>query len=76
MAVIRDVRSVVTGALEIQRANKTIGSSLEAAPTVFVQMDAVDIEALSSIDFAEVCITSGISIVKGVAPEVHSASTL
>ena len=30
------VRRVVTGALEIERANKKIGSSLEAAPQVFV----------------------------------------
>ncbi len=34
---VRDVRSVVTGALEIERqVKKTIGSALEAAPDVFV----------------------------------------
>src|SRR6185312_13169860 len=33
---VRDVRAVVTGALEIERANKKIGSSLEAAPVVYV----------------------------------------
>ena len=33
---IKRVRRVVTGALEIERANKKIGSSLEAAPQVFV----------------------------------------
>ncbi len=33
---IRGVRAVVTGALEIERAQKHIGSSLEAAPKVFV----------------------------------------
>jgi isoleucyl-tRNA synthetase len=65
---IRDVRSVVTGALEIQRANKTIGSSLEAAPIVHVQLDAVDVEALKSVDFADICITSAISISESVAP--------
>ena len=32
MAQVRDVRRVVTGALEIERARKRIGSSLEAAP--------------------------------------------
>ena len=33
---IRDVRRVVTGALEVQRTAKVIGASLEAAPEVFV----------------------------------------
>ncbi len=33
---VRGVRRVVTGALELERANKRIGSSLEAAPTVYV----------------------------------------
>jgi isoleucyl-tRNA synthetase len=33
---IRRVRRVVTGALEIERAQKRIGSSLEAAPVVYV----------------------------------------
>ena len=33
---VRDVRRVVTGALEIERANKRIGSSLEAAPEVYI----------------------------------------
>jgi isoleucyl-tRNA synthetase len=66
---IRDVRGVVTGALEIERANKTIGSSLEAAPTVYVDRDAGEIEALKANDFADICITSGISIVEGAAPE-------
>jgi isoleucyl-tRNA synthetase len=65
---IRNVRSVVTGALEIQRANKTIGSSLEAAPVVHVQLDADDVAALKDMDFAEICITSNISIVEGAAP--------
>ncbi len=65
---IRDVRSVVTGALEIQRANKTIGSSLEAAPVVHVQLDAADVADLRSVDFADICITSAISIVETPAP--------
>ena len=33
---VRAVRRVVTGALEIERAGKRIGSSLEAAPVVYV----------------------------------------
>ena len=35
-AKIRRVRRVVTGALEIERAQKRIGASLEAAPVVYV----------------------------------------
>ena len=36
---IRRVRRVVTGALEVERREKRIGSSLEAAPQVFVSGD-------------------------------------
>ncbi len=34
--LIRSVRRVVTGALEIERREKRIGSSLEAAPKVYI----------------------------------------
>ena len=64
---IRRARSVVTGALEIERAQKRIGSSLEAAPRVFVA-DASLRAVLESIDFAEVCITSDIAIEAGEGP--------
>ncbi len=59
--MIRKARSVVTGAIEIARAKKEIGSSLEAHPRVFVS-DAGIAEALAGVDFAEVCITSGVSV--------------
>ncbi|MCO5087249.1 MAG: isoleucine--tRNA ligase [Methylobacteriaceae bacterium] len=66
---IRRVRSVVTGALEIERANKAIGSSLEAAPVVFIS-DPQLREAVVGVDMAEVCITSGITIeAAGDTPE-------
>lgn len=65
---IRRVRSVVTGALEIERAQKRIGSSLEAAPKVFIA-DARLREIIESVDFAEVCITSDITIERGEGPE-------
>jgi isoleucyl-tRNA synthetase len=64
---IRRVRSVVTGALEIERAQKRIGSSLEAAPRVFIA-DAGLKALLESVDFAEVCITSDIVIEAGEGP--------
>ncbi|WOJ89286.1 isoleucine--tRNA ligase [Methylocapsa polymorpha] len=64
---IRRIRAVVTGALEIERAQKRIGSSLEAAPKVFIADD--DWRALlDGLDFAEICITSDISIEAGEGP--------
>ncbi len=66
--VIRNVRRAVTGALEIERANKTIGSSLEAAPQVYLQMEDWAIDAVKAQDFAEICITSGISLEVGAGP--------
>ncbi|MES2752534.1 MAG: class I tRNA ligase family protein, partial [Pseudomonadota bacterium] len=54
---VRDVRRVVTGALEVERAAKRIGSSLEASPLVYVSDKAI-FATLFDIDLAEVCITS------------------
>jgi len=65
---VRAVRRVVTGALEIERAQKRIGSSLEAAPRVFIA-DADLRAALAGIDMAEVCITSGIALVDQGGPD-------
>jgi isoleucyl-tRNA synthetase len=64
---IRAVRSVITGALEIQRANKVIGSSLEAAPVVHIT-DAAIRAALAGVDLAEIAITSAITISDRPAP--------
>ncbi|MBY5869122.1 isoleucine--tRNA ligase [Rhizobium leguminosarum] len=64
---IRAVRSVVTGALEIERKDKRIGSSLEAAPVVHIA-DPELLKALEGQDFTEVCITSAIEIKAGEGP--------
>ena len=64
---IRQVRAVVTGALEIERAHKRLGSSLEAAPVVFIA-DAALRKTLGTVDLAEVCITSDIAIEAGDGP--------
>ncbi|XUY27259.1 isoleucine--tRNA ligase [Agrobacterium sp. rho-8.1] len=61
---IRKVRTVVTGALEVERREKRIGSSLEAAPVVHIA-DGELLAALEGQDFAEICITSAISVVSG-----------
>jgi len=66
---IRRIRSVVTGAIEIARADKRIGSSLEASPRVYVS-EAGLLAALEGVDFAEVCITSSVAIERSAsAPE-------
>ena len=59
--VIRRVRSVVTGGLEIARANKVIGSSLEASPRLYIS-DAQLRSVVQGLDLAEICITSGIEV--------------
>lgn len=58
---IRQVRRVVLGALEVERAAKRIGSSLEAAPVIHVSDPAL-LAALEGVDLAEVCITSAASL--------------
>ncbi|APH73234.1 isoleucine--tRNA ligase [Aquibium oceanicum] len=74
---IRQVRRVVTGALELERAKKTIGSSLEAAPIVYVGRDTGDL--LKSMDADEVFITSGAVVRSGLStlgmdqPEIADA---
>jgi len=65
---IRTVRRVVTGALEVERREKRIGSSLEAAPVVYITDPAL-VEAVGDSDFSEVCITSGLKIETVAGPE-------
>jgi isoleucyl-tRNA synthetase len=64
---IRQVRRVVTAALEVQRRDKVIGASLEAAPVVHVR-DKDLASLLHSVDFADICITSAIGVTTDPAP--------
>ena len=64
---VRLVRRAVTGALEIERAGKRIGSSLEADPFVYVTNEEL-FEVMLGVDLPEICITSAGTIVKGEAP--------
>ena len=64
---VRTVRRVVTGALEIARAQKRIGSSLEAHPIIHVS-NAELYEAVVDVDLAEVCITSAATLVVDEGP--------
>ena len=58
---IRAIRRVVTGALEIERREKRIGSSLEAAPIVYIH--DTDLQAvIAGQNMADICITSQIDV--------------
>jgi isoleucyl-tRNA synthetase len=63
---IRQVRRVVTGALERERKDKRIGSSLLATPIVWVTPE--DAEVLAGVDLAELAITSGLELRVGTPP--------
>ncbi len=65
---IRALRRVVTGALEIDRKEKRIGSSLQGQAKVYVE-DSGYVEAFKGVDLAEIAITSAAEIVVGAAPE-------
>ncbi len=67
-ARLRELRRVVTGALEVERRDKRIGSSLQARPRVHIADD--DLLALArEVDLAELAITSGLDLVAGDGPE-------
>jgi isoleucyl-tRNA synthetase len=64
---IRNVRRVVTGALEVERAAKRIGSSLEASPLLHVTDKGI-FDTLFDVDLAEVCITSNAMLTNDEPP--------
>jgi isoleucyl-tRNA synthetase len=66
-AKVRALRRVVTGALEVERREKRIGSSLQANPTVHAAGDYV--AAMAGIDLAEISITSDATLTEGAAPD-------
>ncbi|HEY4115565.1 MAG TPA: isoleucine--tRNA ligase [Rhizomicrobium sp.] len=70
---IRELRRVVTGALEIKRRDKVIGASLEARPVLFVSPE--DAPLFDNIDFGEIAITSHAVVQPHEAP-VQDAFTL
>ncbi len=64
---LREVRRVLTGALEIERVAKRIGSSLQAAPTLYLTPERA--AGLAGIDWAEIGIVSAITVVEGAVPD-------
>lgn len=65
---IKKVRRVITAALEIERREKRIGASLEAAPEIYVSNNELAL-AVSDVDLAELGITSQASLIKDKPPE-------
>jgi isoleucyl-tRNA synthetase len=65
-----EYRDDVMKALELARANKMIGKSLDAKVTVYTENDEIyaDLVAFED-DLAAIYITSAATVVKGAAPE-------
>ena len=61
------IRRVILGALEPKRADKTIGSSLEAAPVIHTSEEIHS--KVKDIDMAELGITSQAALIAGNIPE-------
>ena len=64
---IREVRRVVTGALELARAEKHIGSSLQAHPTV--HLPAATKALFDGLPAADIFITSDVTLTTEAAPQ-------
>jgi isoleucyl-tRNA synthetase len=60
--IIKNIRKVITGALEKKRADKIIGSGLEASIDIYVSSN--NFAKIQNIDFAEIAITSSASIIE------------
>ena len=63
---VREVRRVVTGALELERAQRRIGASLQASP--LVQVSAAQAAAFDGLSLAEIAITSSAELVVAGEP--------
>jgi isoleucyl-tRNA synthetase len=78
---VREIRRVVTGALEIARAEKLIGASEQADPVLYLH-DPADRALLNNVDMAEVSKTSDITLSADMTPpeaftlpDVHGVGT-
>ncbi|MBI2707772.1 MAG: isoleucine--tRNA ligase [Proteobacteria bacterium] len=83
---LRNIRKVMTGALEVARASKKIGSSLQASVTISLNPSLLPF--INEVDLAELSITSNVTVEKaslskeaftlddvpGVGVTVHLAS--
>ena len=71
--IIRNVRGLVTAAIELERQEKRIRSSLEAHVIINVNNKNI-FQVIESVDFSEICITSDleINLCKGILKEDSS----
>lgn len=68
--MIKQIRKVLTGALEIKRASKEIGSSLQGTIDLYVNStDSKVLEIVKSVDWAELAISSQVNIRFESAPD-------
>ena len=65
--LLRNVRRVITGALEIERGKRNIGSSLDACAIVYLGKKYEKI--FNNFNLAEIAITSSIKIGEGSIPD-------
>ncbi len=63
---IRQIRRVITSALELERNAKTIGSSLQADVAIYLNAEKASL--FNGLDLAELCITSAAEIVLAQPP--------
>ena len=65
--IARRIRRVMTGAMEVERREKRIGSSLQAHPVVYAP--AHELAALEGLDMTEIAISSQTTLTEGKGPE-------
>ncbi|MBX3518024.1 MAG: isoleucine--tRNA ligase [Rhodospirillales bacterium] len=65
--IVRRLRRVVTGAIEVERAANRLGASLQAHPVIYANEEFR--QAAQGTDLAELCITSAAELTDAPAPE-------
>ena len=60
---MREIRKVVTGALEVERSEKSIGSSLEACVQLHL-LHEKDLDLVAGLDMAELSICSTVEVIQ------------
>ena len=64
---VRRVRRLVTKGIEVHREAGSLGSSLEAGPTLYFEDPSLK-DTIASVDFADICIVSSIQLEDGPGP--------
>ena len=71
--VLKKIREVCNISIEEKRANKEIGSSLEA--NLIISLDDKKTSIVQDIDFSELCITSSATLEKNTSEEILVKTT-